>query len=249
MKKLGRFEKFEKSLSKLKGNVILAKTPCYQKYFEEFLENVWRINLFLDLDSFNLNQFKKIKKNLKKYFKEYNLIFSIKRLGAIEFWSGNLVYEKSLLFNLVLISKHSINHLWEAGSLINRKILNGEDFVWDFVNKNYEWKDILPSIGYFKTAINYCFLNNSLNEKFRIGILKSNFLNYVSCVLYCKGRIPSGKEKVYSFFKEKFNNKKLILILDKIYLNKYKKIEEITKDVIYFENEVWKWKGLNFSNQ
>ena len=141
-------------------------------------------------------------------------------------------------------SDANMSYLWKATPLINRGVVFGNDFAFDLVNKNYDWANFMKSKK-LEVSTNYCYLNESLPEFFRIGMLKSCFFQRLSSLLYCKGRIPRGKEEIYHFIKDKFNDKKMKKILDKLYGNKYSKIDEIVKDVIFFNKKINLWKGVS----
>lgn len=241
MKKL---EKFERELEKIGGNIILACTPGHSNYFEEFLEKVWRINLFLDLDNFKLHNIKKIKEVMKKIYSEYNIIFSIQRHGAIEYFDCKNFTSKNLLVYINIVSNSANKGLWESSQLINRKVISGKDFVFDFVNRSYDWSTFFHSEGYVHISINYCFMKEGLSEKSKIGMLKSSFLSGLVAGIYAKGRIPNNRAKINHFIKEKFGDKKMISILDKVYENKYDKIDFFVKDLLYFMNKFGNWNGF-----
>ena len=240
-----RLERLEKGLKKIGGNIILAKTPGYEYYFEEFLDNIWRLNIVLDSGEFSLDRTKKIRNLIGEIYPDYNLIFSVPRQMAIEYWEGKVSKSKSLLMNIVFISRTAVKEIWDASRIINRRVISGEDFVWDFVNRPYNWREFIGLMMWNFAFVNYNFFKENIPEIFRIGMLKSSFLQFISAVVYCKGRIPSNKEKIRNFFKEKLKDEKMVKIIDDFYENKYKNIDNAVEDTIYFSNKLNKWPGLN----
>jgi hypothetical protein len=237
----------EKKLKKLRGDIILGCTPGYDIFLEEFDKNLKRINIFLNIEDLNLIKIKKIKKILEETFEGYNKIYSIPKERANELWRGELKQSKNILININILSMTSTKNIWDACKILKKKVICGKDFTSYFVKKVYDWRDYYTLVDNRNNFINYSYFNENIPEKIRIGMLKSSFLQFLSGVLYCKGKLGTNKEKIIEFFKEKFNDKKMIKIIENFYQNKYKDIETATEEVIYFSNKVDNWRGFSLS--
>lgn len=241
MKKL---DKLKKELRRIGGNIILAKTPGYNVFFEEFSRNVWRLNIFVDMNTVSLKNLLNIKEIVTKIYQDYNLIISSERDGAMEYWFGEFRPSKNLLLNITPFSSKMIaKHIWNAVNFLNREVVVGEDFVQKIVNQNYDWPDFTKVLGKFYIP-NFIFLRDELEEDIKLGMLKSFFLKFITSAVYCKGVVPKNREKIINFFESRFKNKKMLKIIENFYDNKYNNLEKAIEDVFYFIKEVMDWPGL-----
>jgi len=237
----------EKELRKVGGDIILSCSPGYDFFLEEFDKNLWRVNIFLNLDKFDLVKLKKIKIILEETYKEYNIIYSFPKERAIELWKGEIKNGKNILIKIHIVSMTSIKYIWESCGILKKRIISGGDFTSSFVKRNYNWKNYYDLIGWRNNFINFYYFSENIQERIRISMLKSSFLQFLSGVLYCKGKIGINKEKIVEFFKDKFCDKKMIRIIDNFYQNRYEDIDKATEDIIYFSNKLDKWRGFTLS--
>lgn len=239
-----RLDKLKRELRKLKGNIVLASTPGYQGFFEEFSKNVWRLNIFVDMNEVSLRDFLKIKDIVSKIYYEYNLIISAERKGTMEYWHGEYKNSKNLLLHLVPITSSMIRkYITESANFINREVIVGNDFVKGIVNQDYDWLDFSIVASHVR-VVNFIYLTEGIGKEFKLGMLKAFFLKFITSSIYCKGAIPKNRNKIERFFKERFNDKKMLKIIGNFYDNKYRDMEKATSEVLYFTKKVMDWPGL-----
>ncbi|GEM_PF-5666605 len=238
------FQKLRKELAKIGGNIILACSPGYDYYFEEFSKNIWRINIIVDMSKLSIDKILKIREIVEEIYSDYNLIICAGRQKALEYWHGE-AKNKNILLNIVPFSSMTEGNLWEIPPLIKKEVVSGKDFTQHITARRYDWIDF-SKVAYHLFVVNYIYLKDDLSEELRIGMLKSYFFRTVASAIYCKGRMPSNKEKILSFVSEKFNDKKMELIVKLFYDNLYFNLEEAIRDTIYFMNKLFYWPGLNF---
>ncbi len=242
-KLMQEISKIKENLRKLNKNIFLACTPGYDEYLEEFSKNLWRLNVFVDMENVNVTDLIKIRKVVEETFIDYNIIVCAYRKGTMEYWIGEYKSKNILLFIMPVTNDMKINDLRLAYRLVKGEFLYGNNFLSKIMFSKYEWHDFEKAI-IDEYIISYIFLTDKLPDAFRIGMLKAYFLEIVVCALYCKGELPNNKNNIEEFFRNRFLDKKMLKIIDNFYNNKYNNVDTAVKNLLFFSNKLFNWPGL-----